>query len=308
MPQADVVIMGGGLAGLVAGNRALELGLSAIILERGSDPDYLCDSRVATGAIHLASTSPKADPEVIVAKIVEKTAGFANKDLARALAESASTAIDWLEAHGGEFIQSPTPRYWLAPTRGRQQGLTWEGWGPDLTLKRLAESFAAHGGQLVLGAAGEKLLFDGDTCTGIRATTADGDALFEAKAVLLADGGFQASTALIGRFIAPAPQKIVKRNTETAIGTGLLMAEEAGAALVGMQYFYGHLLSRDALTNSALWPYPTMDLLASASIVVDGSGRRIADEGLGGIYLANQIARRPDPTDCWLIRRRRPLE
>jgi glycine/D-amino acid oxidase-like deaminating enzyme len=128
MPQADVVIMGGGLAGLVAGNRARELGLTAIILEKGTEPDYLCDSRVATGAIHLASTSPKADPETIVAKIVEKTAGFANQDLARALAERAGDAVDWLEANGAEYMHSPTPRFWMMPTRGRQEGLSWEGW------------------------------------------------------------------------------------------------------------------------------------------------------------------------------------
>jgi fumarate reductase flavoprotein subunit len=301
MPQADVVIMGGGLAGLVAGNRARELGLTAIILEKGTEPDYLCDSRVATGAIHLASTSPKADPETIVAKIVEKTAGFANQDLARALAERAGDAVDWLEANGAEYMHSPTPRFWMMPTRGRQEGLSWEGWGPDLTLKRLAEKFLARGGEIVLGATGTDLVFDGGVCTGLKASTPDGEQTFEAKAVLLADGGFQASTELIGRFIAPAPEKIVKRNTETAIGSSLLMAEKAGAAFVGMEAFYGHLLAREALNTTALWPYPTMDLLASAAIVVDGSGRRVADEGLGGIYLANQIAKRPDPTDCWLI-------
>ena len=40
MPSADVVIMGGGLAGLVAANRALQLGLSAVVLEANPDPSY----------------------------------------------------------------------------------------------------------------------------------------------------------------------------------------------------------------------------------------------------------------------------
>jgi FAD binding domain len=79
------------------------------------------------------------------------------------------------------------------------------------------------------------------------------------------------------------------------------MAEQAGGDLIGMQYFYGHLLSRDALENDQLWPYPTLDLIASTSIVVGSNGERLADEGLGGIYFANQIARQADPLDYWVI-------
>jgi fumarate reductase flavoprotein subunit len=304
VPETDVVIMGGGLAGLVAGNRARELGLQAIIVEQGLDEDYLCDSRVATGAIHLASSSPKAEPASIVDRISEKTRGFANRDLALALAERAGDAIDWLEEAGAEFLPSPNPnqrRYWMAPTRGRQSGLEWKGWGPDLILKRLTERFLGRGGRLMLGTKGKELLFDGETCTGLRVETKDGVDEIRARAVLIADGGFQANSDLIGRFIAPSPDRIVLRNTKTAGGTGLLMAEKAGANLVGMQYFYGHLLARNALHNDALWPYPTMDVLASVSIVVDSKGNRLADEGLGGIFLANQIAWQQDPVDYFLI-------
>jgi fumarate reductase flavoprotein subunit len=73
------------------------------------------------------------------------------------------------------------------------------------------------------------------------------------------------------------------------------MAEAAGAALTRLDRFYGHLLSRDAMTNPALWPYPQIDAVAVAGIVVDASGRRILDEGLGGISISNDLARLDDP-------------
>ena len=65
------------------------------------------------------------------------------------------------------------------------------------------------------------------------------------------------------------------------------MATEIGAASVGLETFYGHVLSRDAMENDDLWPYPQVDLICAQSLVVDRAGRRFADEGQGGIYLAN---------------------
>jgi fumarate reductase flavoprotein subunit len=73
------------------------------------------------------------------------------------------------------------------------------------------------------------------------------------------------------------------------------MAEEAGARLTDATSFYGHLLARDSLTNPGLWPYPTMDTLAGGAILIDRSGCRFIDEGLGGIAHSNAIARLDDP-------------
>ena len=44
-----------------------------------------------------------------------------------------------------------------------------------------------------------------------------------------------------------------------------------------------------------LWPRPYADELAAAGIVIDADGNRIADEGRGGVYLSNAIARLADP-------------
>jgi len=73
------------------------------------------------------------------------------------------------------------------------------------------------------------------------------------------------------------------------------MAQAAGAALTRLDRFYGHLLSRDAMHDDRLWPYPQIDAVATAGIVVDASGRRLLDEGLGGIPITNDLARLDDP-------------
>ncbi|MBI2294120.1 MAG: FAD-binding protein [Betaproteobacteria bacterium] len=79
------------------------------------------------------------------------------------------------------------------------------------------------------------------------------------------------------------------------------MASAAGAALIGMDRFYGHTLSKDALTNDNLWPYPYLDALVTAGLVVDASGQRFVDEGRGGVYVANAVARLDDPLSAHVI-------
>jgi fumarate reductase flavoprotein subunit len=73
------------------------------------------------------------------------------------------------------------------------------------------------------------------------------------------------------------------------------MAEALGAQFVDMASFYGHLLSQDALHDARLWPYPTLDSLVGASILVSRGGDRFVDEGIGGVALSNALARMSDP-------------
>jgi fumarate reductase flavoprotein subunit len=100
---------------------------------------------------------------------------------------------------------------------------------------------------------------------------------------------------MIRAHISPAPEKLLARNGGTATGDGLRMAQAVGAASTGLATFYGHLHSRDAMNSDRLWPRPYADEIAAAGIVIDADGRRFADEGFGGIYLSNVVARLPDP-------------
>ena len=68
-----------------------------------------------------------------------------------------------------------------------------------------------------------------------------------ADAVVIADGGFPGNADLFREYIGSRPDRVLMRHAGTAIGDGLKMAAEAGAALVGLDRFYGHLLSRDAM-------------------------------------------------------------
>ncbi|MCE9641393.1 MAG: FAD-dependent oxidoreductase [Betaproteobacteria bacterium] len=47
--EFDVVIIGGGIAGLTAAGRASQAGLRVAVLERGTDENYACNSRYSGG-------------------------------------------------------------------------------------------------------------------------------------------------------------------------------------------------------------------------------------------------------------------
>src|SRR5690606_9834740 len=111
----------------------------------------------------------------------------------------------------------------------------------------------------------------------------------------------QADRELVGRHISPDPARLFQRNAGSGCGDALRIAAGHGAALVGLERFYGHLLARDVFENERLWPWPQIDPLAAAGIVVDASGRRFLDETDGGVLASNRIARLPDPLSATAI-------
>jgi fumarate reductase flavoprotein subunit len=297
----DVAIIGGGFAGLTAANHAALGGLRPLVFEAGDDDLYMCNSRVATGALHVAFHGPEESAEDLYTAILDVTDGTAREDLARAVADNAQATIDWMREEGGEFLQHPR-RSWgmpmMAPGRAMRAGLDWENSGPNLFLQMLGEKLAARGGELRRGVRVGSLVVEGGVVTGVALESGERIA---AKAVVIADGGFQADRELIREHITVDPQKIRQRNTETGRGEGLRMAADIGAALVGLDKFYGHVLSRDALTNENLWPYPQLDVICAKGMVVTRDGGRFCDEGLGGIYVTNAIAGLADPLSATAV-------
>jgi fumarate reductase flavoprotein subunit len=300
----DLVAIGGGFARLCASVRGAELGLRTAVLEAGADDGYLCNSRWAGGIFHVSYHDVKLGPEELLAAIDGQTSGEADPELAAAIAADAGRTVDWLSSQGARFTQgSPIGwhRFTLAPPRAAVAGQDWQGRGPDRLLGELRRRLEERQGRLLLGARAAALRLSGGRVVGVTARK-DGAMLeIGADAVVIADGGFPGNAELFRNHIGPRPDLVLMRHAGTAIGDGLKMAAEAGAALIGLDRFYGHLLSRDAMANTGLWPYPQIDAVAAAAIVVDRQGDRILDEGLGGISIANDLARLDDPLCATVI-------
>ena len=302
--SGDIVIVGGGLAGLTAANRAAELGLNPIVLERGGDAQYFCNSRFAGGILHVAFKDLNAAPEDIAAAVAAQTGDGEATALGPVMAQDCGRALAWLRGEGARFIKGGSlefMRWVLAPPRPRGAGLDWKGRGPDVLLRRLTANLTERGGAVRLNSRATELILEGGRVAGVVAERDGASERIPAAAVVIADGGFQANMDLMRRFVSPAPEKLLQRGAATGRGDGLLMAEAAGARLVGMDRFYGHLLGREAFEIEKLWPYPIVDPIAAHSVVVNEAGDRFLDEGMGGVYMANEVARLDDPLSATAV-------
>ncbi len=302
--EYDLICVGGGYAGLAAAARAAQLGLSAIVLERGSDELYACNSRVAGGVMHVSYNDPTSAPEVLAGAMTEITAGYADPALVNAVADNAGRAVQWLQSEGAGFDRMTTAgwRNWvLAPVRPPATHLAWQGLGADMGLRTLEKNLRERSGSLLRGSQVIDLIIENGCCVGVRARQDEREVAFHGRAVVLGDGGFQANEEMAGKYLTPAPRSLKQRNVRTGMGDGIRMAQAAGAALSNLEAFYGHVLSRDAMHNDNLWPYPQLDELAAAGLLVNQQGQRIGDEGMGGVYLTNAIARQADPLSTSVV-------
>jgi fumarate reductase flavoprotein subunit len=312
--QHDVIVIGAGIAGLVAANRAAQLGKRVVVLEKSKDERYLCNSRYTYGTFHINFTDVGADEDVLVGRIEACSGGFARedlarKDLARAVARDGRRLMQWLKSEGIELVDlGGYQTNVLSPPWRQGFGLTWRGYAGDVALERLEANLRQRQGRLLRGmrARALKLVSGGieietDAAPGAVNSTVESSVRLIAPSVVIADGGFPAGLDLIRAHICAAPEKLLARNGGTATGDGLRMAQAIGAASTGLDMFYGHLHSRDAMRTDRLWPRPYADEIAAAGIVIDADGGRFADEGLGGIHLSNAVARLADPLGATII-------
>ena len=301
----DLAVVGAGLAGLASALRATELGLSVLVFEKNIEDQYLCNSRLTGGIFHLALSSIEDSAQVIASRIQAVTDNTANQELSEVVAQDALRLIRWLELQGIRFMRSgpePWHTFTLSPPSLPQIGRQWSGRAGDVMLRTLETRLSQLGGQILRGHQTEALVMEGQQCTGLAGFVSPDTAFHvQATAVVIADGGFQASMSELKKHITSQPEQLCQRNAKTGMGDGLRMAQRIGAAVTELDQFYGHVLSRDALHNDNLWPYPWADELARSGIVVNPAGKRFADEGLGGVYIANRLAKLPNPSSAFAI-------
>lgn len=304
--QADVVVVGGGLAGTTAAAVALECGQKVTLLEKsGRDLDGSNSAR-SGGVVHVAFEG-LATPSQLRERLADLPHSQARAELSDAFAANLRSATEWLAAQAvgfGPLEPRPESPFAFSPLPTFATAASWREAGPVSGLVQLQDSFARRGGQVYFQAQAIELIASRErrAVVGIRARDEQGRiGDLYARQVILADGGFQANPTLVRQHIGRFADQAALRGAAGGTGDGMRMAEALGAATVNTQFFYGHLLHREALGNERLATHPELDHLATAGVVVDRRGERFVDESGGGIAIANALARGPDPRGAWVI-------
>ena len=191
--EADIVIVGGGAAGLSAGLTAVQSGASVILLEKtgvvGGASAMAGAGTMATGSAWQKEDGYEDSPEQLVADMLANGHNKNHLPTVELFANTIGTAFDWLVAEDGAAVPyqrsgDPTRSY---SGVGRGAGV----------CKSLADSFVAAGGALMLNTRATELIAEDGVVTGVKAEGNGKAYTISASAVILASGGYGANADLV---------------------------------------------------------------------------------------------------------------
>ena len=270
--STDLLVAGGGMAGLAAAARAVELGLDVVVAEKADAVGG--SAALSAGIVWTAPDVPTAcrvapdgDPALLRA-LVE---GF---DAAVARAREAGVAVS--ERWSGQMGFGVAHHVDVVALLHR-----WRALAPGAVMTRTALRELRVGGD---GAVRGALLHG-----------PDGPIEVAAGAVLLATGGFQGDAELVAGLIGHGAERMPVRSNAGSQGDGLRLGRGAGAALSRPSTgFYGHLIP-DRLDRFETPDYlPLTQYHSSRSILVNVRGRRFTDEARGDEVSNQAVLREPE--------------
>jgi fumarate reductase flavoprotein subunit len=264
------IVVGGGLGGLVAALRSLELGMEVTLLEKG---DRLGGSFIYSSG-YLWSYKDLAT--------FRREAPGGDISLQRLILQRLEPDLEWLEDHGVAVLTRETEN--LLTTGARLD--------PGQTVATLAACIAAAGGRVVPGTALDGLVRDPEgRISGVRGRRTE-----RAEAVILASGGFAANPELVSRYIMRGPGRMRLRAHPWSTGDGFLAALEAGAlASAGLEEFYGRNLPAAPASFPPEAFVEVSQLYGRRAVAVNLNGERYADEAVdwSETALTRATARQP---------------
>jgi succinate dehydrogenase/fumarate reductase flavoprotein subunit len=230
----DVVVIGGGGAGLAAASEAARLGRKVVLLEKNPQPggttSWSVGSVSATNTPHQQRAGIQDDPQAHfedLAKFAGELVPRDNLALRRILVDNAHDIVDWLMSHGVVFI-GPMPE---PPHRYPRMH----------NVVPHSRSFAYHIGRycrrlgvdIRVNTRVSRFVRDGDRVVGVEAADAAGAAReFRARGgVVLATGDYSGAREFKAEFSSPEMAEVDAVNV-TSTGDGHRMARELGAVVL----------------------------------------------------------------------------
>jgi flavocytochrome c len=285
----DVVVIGGGAAGLAAAIEASQAGASVALLEK---LPMLGGSTIVSGGIVYGTgytiqkeAGIEDSVDALVAYWMERAENKAREDFLRYIAERSGETIDWLAGNGVVFGapyptgSSPVPRAVTAEGRGNGlieplKNVALEN-GVDILLQTTAESLIVNSNNRVIG---------------VMAKDSAGEALkLNANAVVIATGGFDRSVELVKEY-APIMENQPTFSGVGNTGDGLSMALAVGADVSG----HGGVIGFRAVPGELAYTTAISTLMWMPRMNVNLDGNRFARETLDYMLFYEELVKQRD--------------
>lgn len=306
----DVVVVGGGIAGLAAAISATEDGARVALLDRATAEETGGNTRYTEAYLRMKTLDEVADN--LADPLVEDFMGHPDPgvhaqmgepwakrtpllrashvidlDYVSTFEEQAGPTLRWLEGHGIGFGQLPTLFLTTSTTR----------WAPVGGGLALVETLGAKARELGVDfrfetTARSLTLDERGRVAGVVASGPDGSRREYAGVVVLASGGYQGNAEMMARYHGPngLTARPVARGGNYNKGEGIEMAIAAGAATAG-NFSLFHAEPVDPRS-----PDPEAAIMAfTYGVLVNIHGERFVDEARG-------------PIDAWYERTTRDIQ
>jgi fumarate reductase flavoprotein subunit len=288
--EADVVIIGGGAAGLVAALSAAEHGASVVVVERDRLPRG--STSLSAGLIPAAGTRFQREkgiddsPERFAADIAAKAKGRLDTAVLAAVTEAVGPALEWLaDRHGLPFGVIDDFLY-PGHSAHRMHGLPSRS-GAEL-MDRLLAAAEREGIPMLTDAAVTTLFADANgTVRGLAAARPGGEERIGAGVVVLACNGYGGNPELVRRHI-PALADALWFGHSGNTGDALAWGEALGAATEQLSGHQGH--------GSVAHPHGiliTWAVIMEGGIQVNTEGVRFSNETEGYSEQAAKVLVQP---------------
>jgi tricarballylate dehydrogenase len=300
----DVVVVGKGNAALCAALSAQEHGARVAVLEAASQEESGGNSRFAGGVMRFAYNSVDdlktvtdlTEEEIATSDFFTNTTDEFYDDLFRLtsyrtdpqlseiLVTRSLQTMQWLRGKGVKFVPNYGRQSALVDGRRKFFGrLPIEVSGGGAGLVEFLDRAAQKAGiDVHYGTRAQELIHDSERIVGVR-TNQNGEQVdFQARAVVLACGGFEANPEMRARYLGIGWELAKVRGTRFNQGDGLRMALDAGAASYG-NWSGCHATGWD-LNAPEFGDVNVGDQFQKHSyifgLLINANGKRFVDEGL----------------------------
>ena len=275
--ETDVLVVGGGFAGITAAIQAAENGANVVLLEKNS---FLGGAGlISSGASDACGSEFEKEKgiedstESLKEDILAAGNGYNVEWMVDTFVENIGSTFDWLVSIGVEYTD-PTPseehsanRVFLATDKG-------QGINSALT----AELEKQDNVTVMMNTKATNLIVDDNgSVVGANVENKEGSFDINAKSVILATGGYGANKELLTDTLAKAPYYGFAGST----GDGHIMAENVGAELVHMDFgkLYPAGWQYEEGKAKIQTGYDNFAFATTSAICVTSEGKRAFREG-----------------------------
>lgn len=289
--EAEVLIIGGGAAGMVAALAAAEAGAEPVVVERDAVPRG--STALSAGLIPAAGTRWQRqagiadDAARFAADIRRKAKGEAHEAVLDAVTRTIAGTLEWLADVHGLGFSVVTDFLYPGHSAHRMHGLASRS-GAEL-IDRLRAA-VERAGVAVLTEAAARTLFvaDDGAVRGVAVARPDGsEERIGCRALVLACNGYGGNRALVRRHI-PELAEAVWFGHDGNRGEAVLWGEALGAELRHLAGHQGH--------GSVAHPHGilvTWAVIMQGGVQVNALGERFSDESQGYSEQAARVLAQP---------------